>query len=502
MPSLAPPWRWAGSPGLRAAAAVLALFGALLVWTFALRSPFLSVEGSDDAFFVAVANLWTRGVLPYVGAFDVKPPGYFAILAGAQSLLGPSLTTLKIVTIGFDAVTATALYCLGARMGSRAIGVFAALLYPLLSQCVTNNAPYAPLAAFTTLAFLAALSSRPLLGRALLSGLALGAALAIKQTAAFEGLALFAIILRAPDPAGLRLKAGAAFVAAAAAAPLAFLVYFALNGAAGPMLGDVVLGALRRPGSAVEGVTLLEGFLRSFTLLMRPIAPMAIFAGFALLRRPAIGAEFPRASLAPLGLWAAAALVSVWAQRALFMAYMGPLLAPLLLLAGAAVAYAPAPLRRISTPLRLAFAGLAVVAAVGFARTPGLDMRLDAEAIDQAAEAIKASRPAPQDRLFVVSRGAWLYAATDLAPPTAYFHWEHTLCDFPGAGPARLAEILAATPRYLVVADRRRHARYELPESWRLIDAALARSYRLLARARGAGESYDVYEATQTLSVR
>lgn len=347
MPSLAPPWRWAGSPGLRAAAAVLALFGALLVWTFALRSPFLSVEGSDDAFFVAVANLWTRGVLPYVGAFDVKPPGYFAILAGAQSLLGPSLTTLKIVTIGFDAVTATALYCLGARMGSRAIGVFAALLYPLLSQCVTNNAPYAPLAAFTTLAFLAALSSRPLLGRALLSGLALGAALAIKQTAAFEGLALFAIILRAPDPAGLRLKAGAAFVAAAAAAPLAFLVYFALNGAAGPMLGDVVLGALRRPGSAVEGVTLLEGFLRSFTLLMRPIAPMAIFAGFALLRRPAIGAEFPRASLAPLGLWAAAALVSVWAQRALFMAYMGPLLAPLLLLAGAAVAYAPAPLRRI-----------------------------------------------------------------------------------------------------------------------------------------------------------
>ncbi|MGA2044051.1 MAG: glycosyltransferase family 39 protein [Roseiarcus sp.] len=488
--------------GANATIAVGALFAAVLAWTFALRSPFLSVEGSDDAFFVAVANLWAHGVLPYAGAFDVKPPGFFAILAVAQALLGASLRSLAVVTIVFDAVTATALFHLGARMGSRGIGVFAALLYPLLSLVVTNNAPYAPLAAFTTLAFLAAMSRLPILGRAALAGLLIGVAATIKQTAAFEALALLVILLWTPDAALRRPSAAAAFILGAAAPALAFLAYFAAQGAAGPMIEDVVVGALRRPASSVEGVTLLEGFLRSLTLLMRPIEPLAILACFALLRRPAIEAEFSRASLKPIGAWTAAALVSVWAQRALFEAYMGPMLAPLLLLAGAAVAFAPAWLRRVAAPARLAVAGLVVVAAALFSRTPGLDMREEPGAVARAAEAIKGSDPAPDDRLLVVSRGAWLYPATGLAPPTAYFHWEHTLSDFPGAGPARLAEALATTPRYLVVADRGRHAKTELAESWRLIDAALARSYRLLAHVQGIGDSYDVYAATPTQAAR
>lgn len=496
MPPMALPRPGSPARGANATIAASAVFAALLAWTFALRSPFLSVEGSDDAFFVAVANLWTHGVLPYAGAFDVKPPGFFAILAAAQTVLGVSLRSLAAVTIVFDAVTATALFHLGARMGSRGIGVFAALLYPLLSLVVTNNAPYAPLAAFTTLAFLAALCGLPILGRAALAGLLIGVAATIKQTAAFEALALLVILLRTPDAAIRRRGAAAAFILGAAAPPLAFLVYFAAHGAAGPMIEDVVVGALRRPASGVEGVTLLEGFLRSLTLLMRPIEPLAILACFALLRRPAIGAEFPRASLQPLSVWIAATLVSVWAQRALFEAYMGPMLAPMLLCAGAAVAFAPASLRRVPASARLAIAGLVVVAAALFSRTAGLDMREEPGAVARAAEAIKASGPAADDRLLVVSRGAWLYPATGLVPPTAYFHWEHTLSDFPGAGPARLAEALATRPRYLVVADRARHAKTELAESWRLIDAALAHSYRLLAHAQGIGDSYDVYAAT------
>jgi 4-amino-4-deoxy-L-arabinose transferase-like glycosyltransferase len=205
MPPMALPRPGSPARGANATIAASAVFAALLAWTFALRSPFLSVEGSDDAFFVAVANLWTHGVLPYAGAFDVKPPGFFAILAAAQTVLGVSLRSLAAVTIVFDAVTATALFHLGARMGSRGIGVFAALLYPLLSLVVTNNAPYAPLAAFTTLAFLAALCGLPILGRAALAGLLIGVAATIKQTAAFEALALLVILLRTPD-AGIRRR--------------------------------------------------------------------------------------------------------------------------------------------------------------------------------------------------------------------------------------------------------------------------------------------------------
>ena len=58
--------------------------------------------------------------------------------------------------------------------------------------------------------------------------------------------------------------------------------------------------------------------------------------------------------------------------------------------------------------------------------------------------------------------GGWLNVAYDLAPPTPYFHWFHTLCDFPGAGPRRLAEALASRPRFLVVADPSKRFQCEL----------------------------------------
>ena len=236
---------FAGRHDLRRLIVALSIFCAFVVWTIAIHGPLGSIEGSDDAFYLEVAHLWTQGVLPYVGAFDIKPPGFFAILAAAETLLGPSLQTLKAVSIVFDAVTATALFFIGCRMGSRGLGLFAALLYPFLSQFVTNNVAYTPLAAFTTLAFLAALSPLPIMNRAILTGLAIGAACAVKQTAAFEAVALLIILWRAPDASARRLSVGLAFGLTAAIAPLGFLLYFAAHGAAGALIDDVVMIALR-----------------------------------------------------------------------------------------------------------------------------------------------------------------------------------------------------------------------------------------------------------------
>jgi len=243
------------SPAAGRAVRVLAAFGAALIWTFVLRLPLRRVDGPDDAFYIEVAHLWTRGALPYVGAFDIKPPGLFALVAVAESLLGPSLDTLRAVAIFCDAVTATNLFFLGRRFGSTSLGVFAATLYPFLSEVVSGNDAYPPLAALTTLAFLAALSPLPIVKRALLAGLAIGAAGAVKQTAVFEAVALPAIVLRAPDAAPRRIEAAAAFLAAAAAAPLGFLLYFAGHGAAGPLIADTILNALRRPASDGEGLS-------------------------------------------------------------------------------------------------------------------------------------------------------------------------------------------------------------------------------------------------------
>lgn len=48
-----------------------------------------------------------RRGLPYAAAFDVKPPEFFAILAAAQTLFGPTIDSMRAVAIVFGAFAAT-----------------------------------------------------------------------------------------------------------------------------------------------------------------------------------------------------------------------------------------------------------------------------------------------------------------------------------------------------------------------------------------------------------
>jgi hypothetical protein len=488
-----------GRPAARRALAVVAVVAAALIWTALLRLPVWRIDGPDDAFYVEVAHLWTRGVLPYVGAFDVKPPGLFALVAVAQSALGPNLDALRAVAVLGDGVAAAGLFFLGRRFGSTALGVFAAALYPFLSEVVAGNDAYPPLAALTTLAFLAALSPLPILRRAALAGLAIGAAGAVKQTAAFEAVALLAIVLRASDAAPRKIEVAAAFALAALVAPLGFLLYFACHDAAGALIADAAVNALRRPASDGEGLSFAAGLMR-FLPLQRAVMPIFALALLALLRRRALVRATPGLAFDAAALWFALASLAVVMQRSIGENYLAPTLAPGLLLTGALVVFAPPALKRVAPALRLAMAGLAAVAAalairVGEIRAGEARAPQETRAIAEAAAAIHASEPAPTDRLFVVNRSGWLYLATGLAPPTAYFFPGHTLCEFPGAGRVRLTEALAARPRYIVVADRRIGGYCDLAANWLVVDDALARSYRLLAHAAGEADSYDVYEA-------
>src|SRR5271154_6721818 len=481
--------------GRSPAALALAVYGAALAWTLLVRLPLWRMDGLDDAFYVEVAHLWTAGVPPYAGAYDVKPPGFFAILAAAQLLLGPSLDSLRTVAAGFDAVTAAALFFLGRRIGAPAVGIFAAILFPVLSELVTSNDAYCPLAALTTLAFLAAFSPLSLMKRAALSGLLIGAAGAVKQTAGFEAVALLVVLLGPPAGRGARVGAALAFLAAAALAPLVFLAFFASHGAAQALIDDALLGALRRPASASEGLSFLGGVGRYFALQKSMLAIFGL-TGLALLRRRALVAASPGAPLGALALWFLMASLSILAQRAIAVTYVGPPLAPGLLLAGLCLTRAAPELGAIPAAARLA--GLALASAALALANPGNDLsfRLESRAFTVAAAAIRASGPAKDDRLYVVNRGAWLYSELEMAPPTIYFYPGHTLCDFRDKGPALLAQILATRPRYLVVANR--HLRYacEQPDRWTLVDAALTRDYRPLVHAAGQSDSYDVYEAS------
>ena len=490
-PGLASPLRrFAASPALAWVGVVVAA----LAWTALVRLPLWRMDGLDDAFYVEVARLWTRGLPPYLAVYDVKPPGFFALLAVAETALGPTLDALRALAVVCDAATAVALLMLGRRFGAPAVGLFAALLFPLLSEMVTANDAYCPLAASTTFAFVAALSRRPIWERALVAGLLIGAAATVKQTAGFEALALVAALAGAPQAEGRRLRVAAAFIAAAAVAPLAFLAYFALAGGAGALVADAVIGALLRPASASEGLTFLDGLGRFFLLQKSDMLLFALVC-LALLRRRALAAAAPEAPLGALVLWFAAAAASVVAQRSIAVTYLGPTLAPGLLIAGLGLSRAAPELSRAPEWTRLA--AFAVVSVAIALVHPGNDLsaRFEGAALAETAAAIRAEGWTPGDRLYVVNRGLWLYGALDAPPPTRFLYPGHTLCDFKDRGPGLVAEILASRPRFVVVADRRIHYVCEQADRWRAVDDALTASYRRVGHAAGAVDSFDVYEA-------
>ena len=384
-----------------------------------------------------------------------------------------------------DATTATALFFLARRFGDSRIGVFAAVLYPVLSLIAIGYDAYCPLAALTTLGFLAALSPLSLVLRATLTGLAIGAAGTVKQTAGFEALALLAILVSAPD--GVRRRGWAALVygLGVAAAPLGFLLYFAWHGAAGALFADTVVTALQRPASASEGISFAGGLMH-FLPLQQGLLPLTGISLLAALRRRALKDAAPELPSGALFAWLAAAAVAVLAQRSIFAPYLAPMLAPALLLAGFSTVNALPELARIPASARLALLALLSIAAAFSAPSVDLVKRQDLPALMAAAEAIRASAPSPGDKLYVVNRGVWLNSMVDLAPPTRYFFPFQTLCAFPGVDGDAVAENLAARPRYIAIADRSMKYYCERPESWRLIDAALGASYRR-TRAYGGG---------------
>ena len=405
------PGRLAASPLV----ALLAVYGIALAWTLVVQLPLLHLDRIDEVFYAEVARLWTRGVVPYAGAFDVKPPGFFALVAASQSVFGPSPASVRAVAIALDAVTATALFFLGRSLAPR-VGLFAAIAYPPLSELVCFNDFYSALAASTTLAFLAALSPLRLAGRAALTGLAVGAALCIKQTAAFEALVLFFTIVGALDAAGRRTTAALAFVSGASIVPFGFLAYFAWHGAAQALIDDAVVGALMRPASAAEGLTFIDGVLlflplhRSILGLIRGRLPR-VAAPSRACRRPTRRAARGSRSLAACGA-ARDPGAAVVARR---------LCQPDV----AACAAAGGPLRGARDPGIWSRARMGAVGRArrdkprartrDFRRPPDAN-RHPTRAIAEATAAIRATGPSAADRLFAVNGGLWLNAATGPRP--------------------------------------------------------------------------------------
>ncbi|MCE1237639.1 MAG: hypothetical protein LWW93_14915 [Hyphomicrobiales bacterium] len=497
--------------GVAAFGRLVAIFAVALVWTTLLRWPTLGRISEDEAFFVIVGRDWLAGFPPYAHAWDVKPPGLFLLTAFAEAGFGPTFAAIKALTIVAVAATATTLGGLATRHVSRPVGAWAFFVYPVASLFASGDTMPAILvqAPFVALAFFALFEARR--GRAIvrlfLSGLAIGAAGMIKQTAIFEAAALVALAgLWEIGGGGGRGRAVARAIAAigvgAMVAPLAFAAWFAAQGLFTAFFDGAVIGAAGR----LSGDPMVAAGSREMVRLglfdaigrlpaqIRPCLGLTVLATLAWMRRrrlaPAIDAAWFPATL----VWFAAALAGVVAVKAMYDNYIHTALAPLTLAAGVFVFHGIEIAGRLGRRIGQIAASAAVAAPSLLLPMPLAYEPVDMEGVRAAAAIVRAAGGAGQDELLAPRRGLPLNVETGSFPTVRWVHHMHLMCDLPTSdGVDPLATALAARPRFLAIADPTRAMVCERRDRIDELVRTLA-DYRSIGTGRGPRDSWEIFE--------
>jgi hypothetical protein len=493
-----PAFPWIGDLKLRPAAHLFqhallckhpaAAMGGLALLIVLIRAPFNLNTGADEAFYLIVGRQWLHGMPPYAGAFDVKPPLLFLLMAGAEALFGPTLLAAKILANAAAILTGCALYLFGARHLGRLAGALAAIFYtfsalPLGSTFSTAEVFMAPFTAFAMLAGFTALSKpRPMpIAALLLAGLLSGAAACVKQTAVFSAAPLALGLLFAYRGSS-RNRALILLAGGFSAIPVAFALYFLAIGHLGDLVNDTVLAALLRAGTAYKSWSGAFGILMGG---MVTVLPVIVLGGFLWLERRPLRALPIYPSLQFIAAWAGAALVGLLITREMYIAYSLPILLPVCLAAGAFVEHV---LGRIEPMQRRQYYQAGTVAAsliyATFIATPVyFSGRSEVKAAEAAAALIEREGQRPDDRIFVVDRDLLVYVTSGAEPPLAVFHPLHLLCAFPVKETrAAWSESLKSRPAFVVLADPPVALQCEQPGRRQAIRRLLAADYCELGR--------------------
>ncbi len=318
---------------------LLAALAAIFALTIAIRAPFNSNVGVDEAYYLVIGRQWLHGVPLYAGSYDVKPPLLFLLMAGAEALFGPTLLAAKALTTASVAITAFGLYLLGRRIAGELVrpagnpdpslraernnpeagssaaildrhgaeaprddgvarqdfprgvlaGGAAALLYIFSALNLGGTLSPAELimAPFTTFGMLMGLAALSNDGpqriySLLAAGLLFGAAACIKQTASFEAVA-FAPLLAWSCRANL-LQACGAFAVGCCAVPAGFALYFGAIGHLSDLFDMAAVSALRRT-SASFAPAWSEAFRRMAIEALQILPAVILAACFWASRR-------------------------------------------------------------------------------------------------------------------------------------------------------------------------------------------------------------------------
>ena len=155
------------------------------------RARIAQPAGNDQHLYLYTGQRVFEGLVPYVDAWDQKPPGIF-FLYGALWQIWPRESLVAIADLGAAAITAWLLVTLGRRTGDVTAGRLAAVIYlagshPSLSRLsgvYVRGQTEVFIAMFVTAALVQCAAPLRTRARLIAAGACLGAAFVIKYNAA------------------------------------------------------------------------------------------------------------------------------------------------------------------------------------------------------------------------------------------------------------------------------------------------------------------------------
>ena len=337
----------------------------------------------DEGVYLATDDALRAGGELGSEVFSSQPPGFYVLLRLATALPGDSVSSARLLFLALSLAGLFAAWALGRALVGPAGGIAAAAVLavsPAYAANATRVAADVPamVLALAGLAALAVATERRSTRFALVGGVALGLAVAVK---------LFAVVAFVPAAMLLVRRSRLALTSVLGAAATAF-VFLLLNARSLSALYDDVVGFHRE---AREGGQTLRGNLETVVRSLHPRLawPWLVGAGaVAAFVRPRMGWR-----AAPLWLWAvASALFLVW-HRPLLDHHFALLAASASTAAGATLGGAVEPLRRARLPAALLL-GLVVAASYG-QQWRALGRLPDPEPDVRNAAALLADRTAP-----------------------------------------------------------------------------------------------------------
>ena len=322
-----------------------------------------------------------------------------------------------------------------------------------------------------------------------------GLAITVKQTAAFEAMALLAIIVWKVRT----WRTIAAFLIASAVPTLGFVVYFVAVGHFNDAVSAVItLAGLRSQAnmSQAPAAWYLDALARlgHYPALIKPLLVVTCGAALALLRRKRLNAAFALPIVDLTLIWYAAAVAGMLVVRSPEAWYAAPLIAPSLVLFVTVLCHGIEFAPRARPLWTAGFIAVAVVQPLVIAAPSLLGQSYlgppDWRGNEGTAQGLIAAGLRPDDNLLVLSRGQYVYLLTGALPRARYFNAMHLLCRFPTPDADPLGAAFATRPKFVVMSDDSLALSCAQERQLLRIRDVLARDYVHLTTVTGAWDHF------------